>query len=107
MKRSVSFVTALGIALMAGSAMATTALAQSDKVDFAKYMQSAASAGAVATAIASLEGCPNPFTFSEDKEDDNLVLNVHCDWNEGESSVSVIFSVFGDKLLPLSFRHAG
>lgn len=85
--------------------------AKADTFDWSAYMQTAAMAGAVTSAIAQVDHCSKPLTFEEITTDDASMrlLVVTCSGTEEEEASAILgIQRFGDgPWLPMGFEFAG
>jgi hypothetical protein len=81
--------------------------AQAGSVNWEQFAQSPGGLAAIATGIATLGSCENPYDFSQDKDEDKVFVSVSCNEDDGESSVIIQFERIGPHLFARRIDLAG
>ena len=81
--------------------------AYAGSVNWEQFAQSPGGLAAIATGIATLGRCENPYEFSQDKDEDKVVVSVSCNEDDGESSVIIQFERIGPHLFARRIDLAG
>lgn len=97
--------TAAAAALLLALGAASGARAQD--VDLSKYLQTGASAAAVASAIAQVTPCDEPLQFHEMEVEYGVRLMITCASSESGAGIDFMPVPGGNTLLPQRFSYAG
>ena len=81
--------------------------AYAGSVNWEQFAQSPGGLAAIATGIATLGPCENPYEFSQDKDEDKVLVSVSCNEDDGESSVIIQFERIGPHLFARRIGLAG
>ena len=86
-----------------------SAPATANEIDLSKYMRSASTLSALASALAAVDDCSVPIQIAEEELDGKLRLMFHCQGSEDDEAASgVEFDVYGeDLIIPSRFLFAG
>ena len=76
-------------------------------VNWEQFAQSPGGLAAIATGIATLGSCQNPYDFSQDKDEDKVFVSVSCNEDDGESSVIILFERIGPHFFARRIDLAG
>lgn len=99
---------AIGAALAGAAAVATAGSAAAETVGVEYFLQSPASAAAVASGVSAANDCPSPLIFEGSRTQFGAQLAIHCRGSaETEFSVIISFSGEGVGMIPESFQYAG
>jgi len=81
--------------------------ARAGSMNWEQFAQSPGGLAAIAMGIATLGSCGKPYEFSQDKDDDAILVSVSCNEDDGESAVIIQFERIGPHLLARRIDFAG
>jgi len=81
--------------------------AYAGSVNWEQFAQSPGGLAAIATGIATLGPCENPYEFSQDKDEDKVLVSVTCNEDDGGSSAIIWFDRIGPHLFARRIDLAG
>lgn len=95
------------IALSCFALFVMVAGARAGNVNWEQFAQSPGGLAAIATGIATLGSCENPYDFRQEKDEDKVFVSVSCNEDDGESSVIILFDRIGPHFFARRIDLAG